>query len=640
MIVGTAGHIDHGKTALVRALTGIDCDRLQEEKERGITLDLGYAYRRLADPGGADPVLGFIDVPGHEKLIHNMLAGATGIDFALLVVAADDGPMPQTREHLEIIDLLGIRRGAVALTKTGLVDPARRDAATDEIRALLAGGVLASAPVFPVDSLDGTGIEALRAHLENAARVQTAQACSGRFRLAVDRVFTLSGTGTVVTGTASSGSVRVDARLVIASSGKAVRVRSLRVQGEPAELGRAGQRIALALAGAEKSDIKRGMCILDPELHHPQRRFAVSLRVLPSQAPLRHWTHVHCHLGADDVTGQVALLTAETLGPGETGFAELALERDISVLIGDRVILRDAAARTTLGGGTVIDIFPPTRRKRSPERLELLGVQASGDPGRALAALTTQCTAGADLDRLALGFNLGDDELAALCRALDLRVVAGTAFSPARWRQLGDGVVDALAAEHQRQTDMPGVERDRLRRLTLPALARPAFDALLAELLAQARIAQTGAWLHLPEHQVRLAPHDRELWERMMPLLTVQPCNPPRVRDIARDIGLSEDAVRTVMKRAARVGEVYPVAHDHYFHARAVADLARRVADLCAEDGAVRAARLRDGIGGGRKVAIQILEFFDRIGYTRRVRDAHVLRHASADGRQQFFFNP
>ena len=286
MIVGTAGHIDHGKTALIKALTGTDCDRLREEKERGITLDLGYAYRRLPDPGGADPVLGFVDVPGHEKLIHNMLAGATGIDFALLVVAADDGPMPQTREHLEIIDLLGIRAGAVALTKTGLVAPARRDAAIGEIRALLAGGALAPAPVFPVDSLAGTGIDALRAHLEHAARTRTAQASSGRFRLAVDRVFTLSGAGTVVTGTASSGSVRVDARLMLSPSGQPVRVRSLRVQGEPAELGRAGHAPSRwALAGVEKSDVERGMWLLDPALHRPQRRFAVSLRVLPSQPP-------------------------------------------------------------------------------------------------------------------------------------------------------------------------------------------------------------------------------------------------------------------------------------------------------------------------------------------------------------------
>ena len=636
MIIGTAGHIDHGKTTLVKALTGTDCDRLREEQERGITLDLGYAFRPLPDPGNAEPVLGFIDVPGHEKLVHNMLAGATGIDFALIVIAADDGPMPQTLEHLDILDLLGIRQGAVALTKIDLVAAPVKYYVINRIAETLDGTGFAGTPVFPVDAHSGTGIEALRTHLENAAKSAAVRAGSGRFRLAIDRAFTLSGTGTVVTGTAFSGRVELGAQLVLSPGGKPVRVRSLRAQGAAAESGLAGQRIALGLAGIEKSEIERGMWLLDPALHQPQGCVAASLRLLPSQKTLRHWTQVHCHLGADDIPARVALLEAETLAPGESGLAEIVFDREVSVLAGDRFVLRDAGARTTLGGGSVLDIFPPARKKRAPERLALLQAMVTGTPATTLIMTAGQHANGVDLKRFALNHNLDDASLRALCASQSLRIVADTAFSSSHWQALRERVVTALSAEHERQPDMAGVEHDRLRRLTLPSLARPGFDALIGELLDDGRIAQTGAWLHLPEHRVALGPQDRGRWEQLKPLLLHEPFNPPRVRDLARSTGLDEDAVRTLLKRVARIGEIYPVAHDHYFDAGVTAELAGRVAGLCAEEGAARAARLRDGIGGGRKVAIHILEFFDRIGYTRRVRDAHVLRRTPGAGQHPF----
>ena len=637
MIIGTAGHIDHGKTTLVKALTGVDCDRLKEEKDRGITVDLGYAYSPLSDNGNAAGVLGFIDVPGHEKLIHNMLAGVTGIDFALLVVAADDGPMPQTREHLEIIELLGIRQGAVALSKMDVVSPERLAEAEKEIRSLLADTALFCAPIFPVNAHSGNGVIQLREYLEDVARRTGERACTGRFRLAVDRVFTLTGIGTIVTGTALSGRVLNGDHLTVSPSGKNVRVRSLRVQDSPADSGQAGQRIALALSGIEKSEIGRGMCVLAPELHQPQRRFAVSLRVLSSQPVLKHWTQVHCHLGADDVPGRLALLEGDELAPGTTGFAEIVLERDISVIAGDRFILRDAAARHTLGGGQVLDIFPPTRKKRSAERLAMLRALAGNDPADdALMLAVEQQAAGVDLARFALNRNLDADEVERLSQKHQIKCISGSVFSTLHWRQLGARLLAALTEEHTHHADMPGVERDRLRRLTLPTLPRPAFDALITELLSAASIAQTGAWLHLPEHRIQLAAHDRELWQRFKPLLEATPYAPPRVRDVAHTTTIAEETVRNIMKRLARVGEAYPVAHDHYFTARAIDDLAQRVAMLCERDGMARAASLRDDIGGGRKVAVHILEFFDRIGYTRRVRDSHVLRHAQGGKTQRF----
>ena len=622
MIIGTAGHIDHGKTTLVKALTGVDCDRLKEEKARGITLDLGYAYTQMATGGR----LGFVDVPGHEKLIHNMLAGATGIDFALLVIAADDGPMPQTREHLEILELLGIRQGAVALSKIDAVTVDRLESVKSEIAALLAGSAFAHAPIFPVAARQGEGVAALRQHLEQQATMLGQRPVRGGFRLAVDRCFTLAGAGTIVTGTAFSGTVRVGDTLCLSPANTPVRVRSLRVQDRAAESGQAGQRIALALSGVEKSEVMRGQWLLTPACHQPLRRFDAQIRVLPGQSALKQGAVVHVHLGAEDVLARLSLLDGDVLLPGSENWAQITVDRDIGALAGDRFILRDAGARHTLAGGQVLDIFPPLRKKRTPERLALLAAWASNDPAVVLRVACEHSLAGVDLARFALNANLDADALEALCDQLALRRVGHTAFSSAQWETLENRLFAALTVEHERAPDLPGVERDRLRRLTLPTLPRPVFDALLAAPLAEGRIAQTHAWLHLPEHRVQLAAADHDLWARLRPYLAENPYNPPRVRDVARLAGLPEDGVRSLFKRVARLGAAYPVAHDHYFVAEIVADLAQRVATLCARDGAARAAPLRDEIGGGRKVAIHILEFFDRIGYTRRVRDTHVLR--------------
>jgi selenocysteine-specific elongation factor len=635
MLIGTAGHIDHGKTTLIKALTGVDADRLPEEKARGITLDLGYAYTPLADGS----VLGFIDVPGHEKLIHNMLAGATGIDFVLLVVAADDGPMPQTLEHLELVDLLGLEHGAVALTKCDRVDPGRLEAARREIAELLAGTRLAGSPVFPLSAITGDGVPALRAHIETTAAQLRARSASGRFRMAIDRSFTLAGVGTVVTGTVHAGKVSRGDTPVISPPGLKVRVRSLHVQDRPAESGQAGDRCALALTGDfQKQDVARGMWVVAPELHHPLTRFHAEIRVpnltSATQPELEHWRAVHVHLAADDVTGRVALLDCDKVSPGGTALAEIILDREMLALRGDRFVLRDAGARRTVAGGRVLDIFPPTRHKRTPERLALLAAMRDDDPAATLATMAARSPAGVDLIRFAANWNLDDDAAAALWRRANLRVVHGAGFSADGWAALRARMLDALAREHERAPDMAGVERERLRRMTLATLPRAAFDALVEELLAESAMLQTRAWLHLPAHRASVSAADRDLFATLRPLLDAAPYNPPRVRDVFKATGTPEDTVRQLFRRVARAGELYPVAHDHYFTAQAVGELAGIVARLSARNDAVRAAEFRDAIygdgGGGRKVAIQILEFFDRVGYTRRVRDDHVLRGESA----------
>ena len=623
MIIGTAGHIDHGKTSLVRALTGVDTDRLPEEKRRGITIDLGFAYTD-------GELLGYVDVPGHEGLVHTMLAGASGIDCLLLVVAADDGPMPQTAEHVAICDLLGVQRAVVALTKVDAVEPARRLEARAEIAELLAATSFAHAPVFEVCSPTGEGVPALHAHLLGAARGLAPRSAQGGFRLAIDRAFALRGVGLVVTGTAIAGRVREGDVLAITPPGLEARVRGLRVHDAPAQEGRAGQRMALQLAGElERKDLARGQWAVAPELHLPVTRLHCELRAL---APMKTGASVHAHAGAADVLGRIALLEGAALEAGCRALAELSLEQPIGALVHDRIVLRDPSAQRTLAGATVLDIFPPARHKRAPQRLAALRLALDPDPAPALLDALEREPAGVDLPRFARARNLrpaGDTWAPADMVFVD--VPGGRlGFSARRWRELGERTIELLREEHERAPDMIGVEPDRLRRMLAPALAREAFDHLAQGLQETARLGRTGAWLHLPGHRAMLAPQDEEAWRALKPLLEEAPYGPPRVRDLARARGLEESAVRSLLQRASRAGLVYPVAHDHYFTAQAVAELAERVDGLCEREGAARAASLRDGIGGGRKVAIHILEFLDRVGYTRRVRDEHVRRQPAA----------
>ena len=631
MLIGTAGHIDHGKTTLVKALTGVDADRLPEEKARGITLDLGYAYAPLDDGS----VLAYVDVPGHEKLVRNMLAGATAIDFALLVIAADDGPMPQTREHLELLDLLGLTQGAVALTKTDAVPPQRLAEAHAQAVDLLDGTGLSGGPVFAVSGLTGEGVAELRAHLEAAAAAHAGRQTKGRFRLAIDRAFSLTGVGTVVTGTAHAGSVAVGDVLVLSPPGRKARVRGLHVQDRPAEQGCAGERCALALKGDfEKKDIGRGMWLVDDALALPLSRFHAELRVPAGHKPVTHLQSVHVHIGTEDIVGRAALLDCRKVEAGGSALAEILLERETLALHGDRFVLRDAGARHTVAGGRVLDIFPPGRHKRDPHRLELLDRLRTDDPAGALGLLAAQAATGVDLAKFCLSRNLLPAETARLARSIGLHVVGDAdspvAITPGAWDELQARLVDALTQEHERAPDMPGVEPGRLHRMTSIQLPRAAFDSLSAQLLSAGTIAQTRTWLHLPEHRASLSDEDRSLYSDLRTLLDARPYNPPRVRDLFNATGIPEASVRQLFKRIARAGELYPVAHDHYFTAEAVAELAEIVRRLSEEHGAARAAPFRDIIfndgGGGRKVAIRILEFFDRVGYTRRVGDDHILR--------------
>jgi selenocysteine-specific elongation factor len=624
MIVGTAGHIDHGKTSLVKRLTGRDTDRLPEEIKRGISIELGYAYVPLPDGS----VLGFVDVPGHEKFVHTMVAGATGIDFALLVIAADDGVMPQTDEHLEILQLLGVTDGAIALNKIDAVDDARVVDVRAQIAARVAGTPAADWAVFPLSAVTGAGVPALWSHLLDCARAQRVRAAAGHFRLAIDRVFTLAGAGTIVTGTAHAGRVRIGDEVAVLPRGLRARVRSIHAQDRPAQEGAAGERCALALAGVDKADIERGQWVQAAALANVADRFDASVRLASHESKaLANWSTVHLHHGTADAMARIGVLDAERIAPGETRLATITADRPLALCRGDRFVLRDAQARRTLGGGVVLDIAPPRRGKRKPERLQVLAAIRDRPPAAALACwLQAEALA---LAPLAHGWNLTESELQPLLRAVGARVAAGTAFAAGAWAALRDKAVAAIAAAHEREPEMPGVEQNRLRRMVAPALAAEAFGELVDELLAEGRITRRGAFLADPAHKAELGKNERILWERIKPLLLEKPFEPPRVRDIARDTRIAETDVRSLLKRVARVGEITLVAHDHFFMTDAVRALADIAGELNAANGAARAAEFRDRIGTGRKLAIQILEFFDRVGYTRRVRDDHLIRRAN-----------
>jgi selenocysteine-specific elongation factor len=630
MLIGTAGHIDHGKTSLIRRLTGRDTDRLPEEIKRGISIELGYAYVPLGTQ-----VLGFVDVPGHERFVHTMLAGATGIDFALLVVAADDGVMPQTDEHLDILLLLGIEAGAIAITKSDAVAPERVDAVRAQIAARVQSTAAASWPVFPLSSVTGEGVEPLRAHLLAEAARRDDRAANGHFRMAIDRCFTLAGIGTVVTGTVHAGVVRVGDQVVVVPTphGRLTsRVRSIHAQDQPAPHGAAGQRCALSLVGLEKSQIERGMWVQAAELGNVTERVDVALQVSAREAKaLAAAASVHVHHGTADAMARVAVLDGTRIEPGTDALVSLTLDRPLAVCRGDRFVVRDASAQRTIGGGVVLDVTPQgavaRRGRRAPARLHRLAQIRDRDAVQALQAWLAEQPL--KTERVAAAWNLRSEELAALVDAAGARVAAQVAFAADHWRRLHEQSLAAIAQAHLREPEMPGVEQQRLRRIVAPAIDVDAFAAVVDELIAGGQVVRRGAFLALPSHRAELAKDQRVRWERIKPLLADRKFEPPRVRDIAREAGIPEVEVRHLLKTVARIGEVNLVAHDHYFLADSVAELADIAADIASRDGAARAAPFRDRIGAGRKVAIQILEFFDRVGYTRRVRDDHLIRRAN-----------
>jgi len=607
MIIATAGHVDHGKTTLLQAITGINADRLPEEKARGMTIDLGYAY--WPQPDGR--VLGFIDVPGHEKFLSNMLAGVGGIDHALLVVACDDGVMAQTREHLAILQLTGKPTLTVALTKADRVETARVEEVKAEAEAALAEFGFTGATLFTVAATEGLGIAGLRDHLlQLSARAHPQHQ---RFRLAIDRAFTVKGAGLVVTGTALSGEVNVGDTLWLTGVDKPMRVRGLHAQNQPVAKAWAGQRIALNIVGdAQKEDLNRGDWLLAVPPPEASERVIVELQC---HTPLSQWQPLHIHHAASHITGRVSLL--------EGALAELVLDTPLRLADNDRLVLRDISARLTLAGARVVTLNPPRRGKRKREYLQWLRALAAAQ-GDDVQALDIHLQRDAvRLDDFAWARQLSDEGLKALINRPDYLQAGNSLLSAplaARWQRK---LLDALARYHDQHRDEPGPGRERLRRIALPMEDEALVLLLIEQMRESGTVHSHHGWLHLPEHKAGFTDEQQAIWQRVVGLFADEPW---WVRDLAREANVEESLMRAVLRQAAQQGMITAIVKDRYYRNDRIVAFAKMIRELDLERGSTCAADFRDTLNVGRKLAIQILEYFDRIGFTRRRGNDHILR--------------
>jgi len=608
MIIATAGHVDHGKTTLLQAITGINADRLPEEKSRGMTIDLGYAY--WPQPDGR--VLGFIDVPGHEKFLSNMLAGVGGIDHALLVVACDDGVMAQTREHLAILQLTGNPTLTVALTKTDRVDTARIEEVRHEIADVLREYGFEEATLFETAATEGRGIDTLRDHLRQLSARDRME--HQRFRLAIDRAFTVKGAGLVVTGTALSGDVRVGDTLWLTGKDTPMRVRGLHAQNQPVEQAHGGQRIALNIVGAaEKDDLNRGDWLLSEAPPEPSERVIVELQ---SHAPLGQWQPLHIHHAASHITGRVSLL--------ENNLAELVLDTPLWLADNDRLVLRDISAKVTLAGARVVTLNSPRRGKRKAEYLAWIAALAlAKDDAQALAVHLSRDAV--KLGEFGWARQLSVPGLQQLIAKPGF-ILAGDSLLDAplaaRWQRK---LLDSLAIYHEQHKDEPGPGRERLRRIALPMEDEALVLTLIEQMRESGTIASHHGWLHLPDHKAGFTDEQQAIWLKAAPLFGDEPW---WVRDLATQTGTDENTMRVALRLAAQQGMITAIVKDRYYRNDRIVAFASMIRELDLEKGSACAADFRDKLNVGRKLAIQILEYFNRIGFTRRRGNDHLLRDA------------
>ena len=617
MIIATAGHVDHGKTTLLQALTGVDADRLPEEKRRGMTIDLGYAYLPLDDGN----VLGFIDVPGHEKFLANMLAGIGGIPHALLVVACDDGVMAQTREHLTLLRLAGKPALTVALTKADRADSARVDEVHQQVTDVLHEMGWSDAPIFTTAASQGEGIDELRAHL--IALTETPAHLDQRFRLAIDRAFSVKGAGLVVTGTALAGRVEVGENLWLTGCDRPVRVRGIHAQNQPSEHAHAGQRIALNLSGdVSKEQISRGDWLLAQRPSETaSTRILVALDLI---APIQHWQPLHLHHAASHITGRISLLDEQAPMEG-VQLAELVLDSPLWLVENDTLIMRDISARFTLGAARVLQTTSPRRGKRLPAFLDWLKQLAHAQSDAEVLALRLP-KGTLSIPQFAWERQLTAERCSELFHADNLLVVGDYALSREIAERFQQRLLDTLALFHEQHNDQMGVGRARLRRMALPVEPESLVFALINHLLANQQIVNSRGWLHLPQHGLTLSDAQQVLWERTQSLIQDAPW---WVRDLAKEVNAEENEMRQLLRQAALLGYITAVVKDRYYRTERMHQFADLIRAMDATQGSTSAADFRDRLGVGRKLAIQILEFFDRSGFTRRRGNDHLLRDSA-----------
>lgn len=614
-VIGTAGHVDHGKSTLVLALTGIDPDRLREEKERGMTIELGFAW--LALPGGLE--VSVVDVPGHERFIKNMLMGVGGIDLALLVIAADEGVMPQTREHLAILDLLRINRGIVALTKRDLVDDEWLGLVTAEVTELLEGTALEGSPIVPVSAKRGLGLDELKATIQASLKDVTVRADLGRPRLPVDRSFTISGFGTVVTGTLQDGRMTVGQEIEILPGNLAARIRGLQTHRKTVDEALPGTRVAINLSGVSYDQIKRGDVLTIPRWLRPTEAFDASLRVLNSAPrPLQHNARVTLYTGAVEVEAVVRLLDANELQPGEHGWAQVRADAPVAVVKGDFFVIRDSVV--TLGGGNVIDPAAKRHRRFDAKTLARLGGLARGsEHDLILSAL--ESAQGSSLAALATRANLSLAEALRLVNAavqqramVTLGPEMETLYSALGWSKLTTSARDALVAYHRQYQLRPGMPREELRS-RLQMKAGPFLHALA--LLSQENVLEADdAFVRLPGHSPAVSPEQQRASDAYVKSLGTSRFTPPT------DQKLDPELLNLLVAQ----GKVVKANEDVVFLKTAYDEMAAAVVERIKASGKIGVSDVRDMFGQSRKYVLALLEFMDRMQVTRRVGDDRVLR--------------
>jgi selenocysteine-specific elongation factor len=629
VIVGTAGHIDHGKTALVEALTGVNADRWEEERRRGITIDLGFADLDL----DANLRLGFIDVPGHERFVRNMLAGASGIDIVLLVIAADESIMPQTREHFDICRLLGVRRGVIALTKSDLAEPDLIELVRMETHDYVAGSFLEDAPVVPVSARTGAGMDDLRAALSQAALVVPAKSARNRFRLPIDRSFVIKGFGAVVTGTLVSGAVSLEDEVEIHPSGRRARVRGLQRHGERVERAEAGSRTAVNLSGIDAADLARGMTLTEPDVFEPSLDLDCELDLLPSAPALKHGSPVHFHLGAAELEGKVLLLERNpdtnqrlrSLAPGGRAFVRVRLTAPALAVAGDRFVIRRFSPVTTIGGGRVLDPHPP-RRELYAARVARLRAFASADLTRILEALAS--SARFQLDAADVVRRTGALEADIRKAAGQLIVVRGKPLAlahPDRIDAASGKLLADLQAFHKANPLLAGKPRGAVH--SGPFAQAPDFfvEYLISSLGASKKVAVDGELLRLAGHRIQMDAEETKARETLVSAFAEAALQVPSLKTFLPGLGLDAKRAQRILGALLREGLLVRISDDFAFHKDALEDLLARLAQRKLENPRITVPEFKDLSGVSRKYAIPLLEYLDRARVTRREGDSRVI---------------
>jgi selenocysteine-specific elongation factor len=628
VVVGTAGHIDHGKTSLVKALTGTDTDRLPEEKARGITIDLGFAF--LEEPGGL--TIEIVDVPGHERFVKNMLAGVGGIDLAMLVIAADEGVMPQTREHLAICSLLRIKAGLIALTKADLVEPDWLELVRDDVAGAVLGTFLEGAPIVPVSSKTGQGLDELRAALRSLAGSVPARSTDELPRLPIDRVFTVRGFGTVVTGTLTAGALAADDRVEVYPKRAEAKIRGLQAHGRPVTSARAGQRTAINLQGLERTAITRGDVVGLPGTLVPSTLVDGTLELLSdAPRPVRTRTRVRFHVGTSEIMARVLLLDRPELAPGETTFARFRLEAPLVARPGDRFVVRSYSPIVTIGGGTLLDVDPPRFKRKGPALVAHLRLLQTGSPEAVLEEHIRHVGAGGvRLTTLAGRVPFGPERLRALLEGLqaDGRVISidrDWFVHPESFARLRGLVVDELSTFHRANPLKPGMSREELRGRAGGADER-VFAFLLSSLGAEGVVATERDKARLASHVVRLSPEQQRVVDTLESEFSRAEAAPPSAEEALGRAGVAGDEEHELFQVLVQSGKLVRVKDSLFFHARALDAIQAKLVAFLRERKEIGPSDIKDLLGISRKYAIPLLEFFDQRRVTARVGERRILR--------------